>query len=70
MTFEESVQRLEQIVRTLEEEEPSLDRALELFEEGIARLREATAEVTKAEVSVKVLRERATGLFETPDLDA
>jgi exodeoxyribonuclease VII small subunit len=70
MTFEESVRRLEEIVHALEENELSLDRALELFEEGIACLREATAEVTKAEASVKVLRERAGGLFETTDLDA
>jgi exodeoxyribonuclease VII small subunit len=70
MSFEASVERLEEIVRALEEEELPLERALELFEEGVARLREATTELTRVEASVKVLRERADGLLETTDLDA
>ena len=70
MTFEESVQRLEEIIEELEGSGLSLDRALELFEEGIARLREASAELSRADAAVKVLRERAGGLLEATDLDA
>jgi exodeoxyribonuclease VII small subunit len=70
MTFEESVLRLEEIVEALEGSGLPLDRALELFEEGITRLREASAELARADAAVKVLRERAGGLLETTDLDA
>ena len=34
MTFEESMARLEQIVRTMERGEAPLDESLELFQEG------------------------------------
>ena len=70
MSFESCVQRLEEIVDELESEGLPLDRALALFEEGVARLREATTALAAAETAVKVLRERADGMFETPDLDA
>jgi exodeoxyribonuclease VII small subunit len=70
MSYETSVQRLAEIVDALERQEMPLDRALELFEEGIARLRDATAELTRAAAAVKVLRERADGVLEATDLDA
>lgn len=70
MSFEESVRRLEEIVDTLEGEEVPLDRALALFEEGVARLREATAELARAEEAVRVLREQVDGTFDTPELRA
>ena len=70
MSFEDSVRRVEEIVRALEGEELPLDRALLLFEEGIARLREASRELAKAEQAVRVLREGADGSFDTPELSA
>ena len=36
MTFEESIQRLEQIVRTMEQGDAPLEQSLELFQEGTA----------------------------------
>ncbi|MHB1505662.1 MAG: exodeoxyribonuclease VII small subunit [Sulfobacillus sp.] len=36
MTFEQSVQRLEEIVKQLEDGELALDASLALFEEGVA----------------------------------
>ena len=68
MSFESSLARLEAIVAELESDELALDRALALFEEGVERLREASAELTRAEQSVKLLAERADGVFELPDL--
>jgi exodeoxyribonuclease VII small subunit len=68
MSFESSLARLEAIVAELESDEVALDRALALFEEGVERLREASAELTRAEQSVKLLAERADGVFELPDL--
>ena len=68
MSFESSIARLESIVEELERSEPTLDRALALFEEGIEHLRSATAELGRAEASVKVLTERAVGVLETVEL--
>ena len=65
MTFERRVTRLEEIARELERDNIDLSRALELFEEGVTCLREATAELAKAEVRVQQLIERADGSFET-----
>ncbi len=68
MSFEKDVARLEEIVRALEEQELPVDRALALFEEGVARLRGANEELTRAEASAKVLREAADGTLGTTDL--
>jgi exodeoxyribonuclease VII small subunit len=70
MSFEQRVQRLEEIVRALESREMTLDRSLALFEEGIACLRDATAELARAEAAVQVLRERADGILEAKNLRA
>lgn len=70
MSFEADLRRLEEIVRELESEEQTLDHALELFEEGVARLRDATAAVARAEAAVKVLRGRSEALLEDLELDA
>jgi exodeoxyribonuclease VII small subunit len=43
VTFEQTLQRLEEIVRDLERTDLDLDRALALFEEGIGHLRTAGA---------------------------
>ena len=69
-TFEQSLARLEAIVEEMEREELSLDRALALFEEGIEQLRAASAELSRAEASVKVLTERANGVLEAADFSA
>ncbi|HVB30041.1 MAG TPA: exodeoxyribonuclease VII small subunit [Gemmatimonadaceae bacterium] len=68
MSFETRLQRLEDIVAELEGDTLDLARALALFEEGIACLRDATAELSKAEAQVQRLVERADGTFEVTDL--
>ena len=70
MSFEKRVQRLEEIVRALESSDMSLEKGLKLFEEGIACLRDATTELSKAEAVVQVLRERTDGILEATDLRA
>lgn len=69
-TFEDSLARLEAIVKEMERDELSLDRALALFEEGIEHLRAASAELTRTEATVKVLITRADGVLETADFGA
>jgi len=68
MSFEKRLQRLEAIVGELEGDTLDLARALALFEEGIACLRDATAELGKAEAQVQRLVEREDGTFEVTDL--
>ena len=67
MSFEDRLKRLEQIVAELEGDELALDRALKLFEEGIAALRAATEDLGKVETRLKRLVERADGTFEVTD---
>ncbi|HEX6053798.1 MAG TPA: exodeoxyribonuclease VII small subunit [Gemmatimonadaceae bacterium] len=70
MTFEKSMERLEEIAARLESEEMELDAALALFEEGIAELRAASASLANAETRLKQLREAADGVFKVVDLRA
>lgn len=67
MSFEARVKRLEQIVQELDGEGVELARALALFEEGIAVLREAGEELGAAEAKVRVLVEKSHGVFELND---
>jgi exodeoxyribonuclease VII small subunit len=63
VSFEADVGRLETIVRELERDELDLDGALRLFEEGIARLRSASAALGETEGRVRELVETAEGVF-------
>lgn len=69
MTFEQDVGRLEAIVRDLERDELDLDGALRLFEEGIVRLRSASAALSDAQGRVQELVETANGTFALDDRD-
>lgn len=63
MTFEQTLARLEEIVRELERDELDLDSALRLFEEGIAQLRVANVALQQADARVQQLVEAADGSF-------
>jgi exodeoxyribonuclease VII small subunit len=64
------LRRLEEIVRGLEAEDTDLDRALELFEEGVARLRAARERLTEAEARVQKVLEDAAGKLRLTDFEA
>ncbi len=70
MSFESRLKRLEEIVAELEGDTLDLERSLALFEEGIGCLREATAELARADAQVKRLVERDDGTFEVTDAGA
>ncbi len=70
MTFEESLLRLEEIVRDLERNDVELDRALALFEEGIAHLRSAGSALQQVDARVQQLVEAADGSFSVAELGA
>ena len=69
MTFEESLDRLEQIVEELDGDDVELARALELFEEGVERLRSASGELVRAEAQLKLLVESADGTLSVEPRD-
>ena len=56
--FEESLQRLEAIVAELEKGDISLDRALELFDEGMKLSGSCRKELEEAEGKVEILLKR------------
>ena len=53
MTFEASMQRLEQIVRTMERGEVPLEESLKLFQEGTDLVRQCGQLLDDAELQVK-----------------
>ncbi len=55
LTLEARLGRLEEIVRRLEVEEPDLELALTLFEEGVGHVRRAEELLAKAELRVEEL---------------
>jgi len=69
MNFEKSLRRLDEIMAALETEQVGLDASLKLFEEGIQLLREASAELDKADTKVQLLIERSEGGFELRETD-
>lgn len=63
MTFEENMARLESIAAELGGDGVPLARALELFQEGVACLRRASSELSRAEAQVALLVEQVDGVF-------
>ena len=70
MSFETSIERLEEIVERLDGDELTLDDALRLFEQGVEQLRIATSELARAEAQVKQLVEQANGELGLADFGA
>ena len=69
MSFEKSLNRLNEIMAALEAEQVGLDASLKLFEEGVELLRVASAELDKAETKVQMLIEKSDGGFELREMD-
>jgi exodeoxyribonuclease VII small subunit len=68
-TFRDELERLEAIVRALEERDIDLDEALQLFEEGVRRLKIARSLLQDADVEVKRVIAQADGTIKTATLD-
>ena len=60
-TFEEKMQRLEQIVRALERGDVALEQSLVLFQEGTALISSCTSLLDNAELQVKKITTAADG---------
>lgn len=59
--FEASMERLEEIVRTLECGAEGLDASLKLYEEGVGLARECADLLEKAEMRIKMLQMKPDG---------
>jgi exodeoxyribonuclease VII small subunit len=70
MSYETDLARIENIVGELERSEIPLDDALRLFEEGIERLRTASAALVQAEARVRKLIEDTDGGFSLADFES
>ncbi|GAB1341190.1 exodeoxyribonuclease VII small subunit [Gemmatimonas sp.] len=68
LTFEQSLLRLEEIVRVLERNDCDLEEALRLFEEGIGHLRTAGGALKTVDARVQQLVEAADGSFSVAEL--
>ena len=60
---------MEAIVRALEQDDLDLDRALQLFEEGVTRLKAARELLQQSELTVKRVLEAADGTLRTSHTD-
>ncbi len=63
-TFEHSLQRLEEIVESLEDGSVKLDDAVKLYEEGILLSKQCLEKLRTAELKLKRLGKDAEGNFE------
>ena len=64
--FESKLQRLEEIVAKLEEEQTDLDASVKLFEEGIALSKEMTEKLQEVKFKVTALKKKGAQLLTEP----
>lgn len=64
MNFEESLARLEQIVRALESGSAPLDQSLALFEEGVGLVKLCNQKLADAEQKIRILVSTDQGMVE------
>jgi len=69
LSFATELERLETIVRTLEDSEVDLDEALDLFQEGVKRLKNARKLLDDTELTVKKVLKAADGALPSDDID-
>lgn len=70
MTFEESLDRAEEILERLQAGNEPLDTTLKLYEEGIALVRSCTQQLEAAEQKIKMLRIQPDGTAVAVDFNA
>lgn len=68
-SFEENMQRLEQIVRAMEQGEVSLDESLKLFQEGTELVRSCSKMLDEAQLQVKKLTISGDGSLAEEDME-
>ena len=66
-TFESSLARLEEIVKSMESGDAMLDETLSLYEEGVKLIQFCTKALENAEQKVKILQKGENGTLEEID---
>jgi exodeoxyribonuclease VII small subunit len=69
MSFEESITKLEEIVKELEDENISLEESMEKFEMGIKLSSNCLKKLNEAEGKIEELTRSEDGKFVTRELD-
>ena len=69
-TFEAAVDRLEQIVKKMEQGEIPLNEALALFQEGTGLVQQCTRQLDEAELTVSTLTKGPDGQPVITEMDA
>lgn len=61
ISFEEAIERLDAIVKALEDGKAPLDQSLALFEEGVGLVASCKKQLDNAEQRVKILMDNGSG---------
>lgn len=69
LSFETKLQRLEAVVKALEDSSTALDDSLKLFEEGVGLVRECSKMLDDAQKKVKRLTRNENGEIVEEDMD-
>ena len=67
-SFEDKLHRLEEISNLLDSEEIGIEKAIELYEEGIHLSKDCLSTLNKAELKITELKGRLTEVTEDPEL--
>jgi exodeoxyribonuclease VII small subunit len=68
-TLEQSLKRLEDIVNQMEQGEVPLDKAVELYEEGIEIAKECAEKLKAADLKIKKLSKDINGQFNVSEME-
>ena len=68
MSIEESMSRLEEIVKEMESEKLSLEKSLKLYEEGIGLVERCSSELEAAKRRIRILQQGKDGEIEIVDV--
>jgi exodeoxyribonuclease VII small subunit len=68
-TLEQSLKRLEDIVNQMEHGEVPLDKAVELYEEGVEIAKECAEKLKAADLKIKKLSKDINGQFNVSEME-
>jgi exodeoxyribonuclease VII small subunit len=70
LSFEEALKRLEEIVESLESGNVPLDKAVDLYEEGLSLSKRCAEKLKATELRIKKLSKGLDGQFELTDMES
>ena len=67
ISFEEALERLNEIVKAMKQSDEPLDDSLKLFEEGVTLVKQCNDQIDQAEAKIKQLVRSSDGTLEEQD---